>query len=337
LESIYLKTLVEVVRTGSLSRAAEALHVTQPAVSKRIKFMEEQYGCPLVEYVGNRMRPTPAGELVSAKAQALLEIEADLVDSLHLLRGKARVTFACTPAFGVAHLPSILRDFLIACADMAELKFVSSTPNQMLQGLAEGLFDAAVIESCERFDLSGFVMTPLPDAELVFAAAHSVRLPEPLHAVEQLRDTPLYTRREGCCSRTLLEDGLEKAGRSLKEFRRVIVIDDLSVLMDALLAGDGVSFLPADLLQEHVEAGRLRTYRIDGFTCSRQRAFVLAQPEQAGDAVSHLAAAVLRRFDSSAACPAPIQAVSCVAGDPPRGSDAASCSTGADKARPRRR
>jgi DNA-binding transcriptional LysR family regulator len=65
LESIDLKTLVEVVRTGSLPRAAESPHVTRPAVSMRIEFMEEQYGCPLPDCAGNRMRPTRAGEGVS--------------------------------------------------------------------------------------------------------------------------------------------------------------------------------------------------------------------------------------------------------------------------------
>ena len=106
LESIYLKTLVEVVNTGSLSRAAEALHVTQPAVSKRIKFMEEQYGCELLDRSGQRLRPTAAGRLVYEKATTVLEIEAELVSGLHLLSGKTLIAFSCTPSFGIAHLPA---------------------------------------------------------------------------------------------------------------------------------------------------------------------------------------------------------------------------------------
>jgi LysR family transcriptional regulator, transcriptional activator of the cysJI operon len=322
LESIYLKTLVEVVRTGSLSRGAESLHVTQPAVSKRIKFMEEQYGCPLLDYSGNRMRPTRAGELVCAKARALLDIESELVTSLHLLSGKARVTFACTPAFGVAHLPAILRDFLLTCSDMAELKFVSSTPAQMQQGLTEGLFDAVVMESCERFDLSAFVVKPLPEAEVLFAAAPAAGVPEPLTSVDLLCDTPMLTRREGCCSRTLLEDGLRKAGRGLKDFGRVIVIDDLPVLIDTLLAGGGVSLLPVDLLDEHIKAGRIRTYRVDGFQHGRQRALVLAQPQQEGDAASHLVAAVMRHFGSAETGPAVRASENCHACGGPGAADA---------------
>lgn len=317
MESIYLKTLVEVVRTGSLSRAAESLHVTQPAVSKRIKFMEEQYGCPLLDYSGNRMRPTRAGELVYEKARALLEIESELVSSLHLMSGKARITFACTPAFGIAHLPAILRDFMLTCADMAELRFVSSAPLQMQQGLSEGLFDAAVMESCEQFDLSAFVVQPLPDAEVLFVAADSVRIPDPVTCIDVLFDTPIFTRREGCCSRTLLEKGLRDVGRSLKDFRRVIVIDDLPVLIQAIVAGEGVSFLPVDLLVDQISAGRIRAHRIAGFQHGRRRALVLSQPSQKGDPVSHLTDAVMRHFGLATDVPALVASDSCLTCDSP--------------------
>ena len=58
MELLYLKTLVEVVRTGSLSRAADILCVTQPAVSRRIKFLEDQYGYELLDRSGHRLRPS---------------------------------------------------------------------------------------------------------------------------------------------------------------------------------------------------------------------------------------------------------------------------------------
>lgn len=283
------------------------------------------------------MRPTRAGELVCAKARALLDIEAELVTSLHLLSGKARITFACTPAFGVAHLPAILRDFLLTCADMADLKFVSSTPAEMQQGLTEGLFDAVVMESCERFDLSAFVVKPLPDAEVLFAAAPAAGVPEPLTSVDSLCDTPMFTRREGCCSRTLLEDGLRRVGRSLKDFRRVIVIDDLPVLIDALLAGEGVSLLPVDLLDEQIKAGRIRTYRVDGFQHGRQRALVLAQPQQEGDAVSHLAVAVMRHFGSAEGRPALKAPDNCLACDWTETVDAGASRKNANRSGTRRR
>jgi LysR family transcriptional regulator, transcriptional activator of the cysJI operon len=174
MESLYLKTLVEVVKTGSLSRAADTLCVTQPAVSRRIKFLEEQYGCALLDRSGPRLRPTEAGKLVCRKAEALLEIEADLAAKLQRLEGRTRISFGGSAAFGIAHLPAVLREFVLACGDRADLSFALKTPEQLLEGLEEGQLDFAVIERCDCFDLSGWRSFPLPDDEMVVASAPSL-------------------------------------------------------------------------------------------------------------------------------------------------------------------
>lgn len=301
MESLYLKTLVEVVRAGSLSRAAEALNVTQPAVSRRIKFMEDQYGCPLLDRSANRIQPTEAGRLVYQKATTLLDIEADLVAGLHRLGGRTRVSFGSTPAFGIAHLPAVVREFMLTCADRAELKFMSSTPAEMFQGLMEGVLDAAVIESCEQFDLSAFAAWALPDTEVLFVSAPAVDLPATGPTIDQLLGLPLFTRREGCCLRTLLESGLKAIRHDIREFRSLIVLDDLHALIQTVLAGDGVSFLSVDLLGEHLAAGRLRAHAIPGFPHHRKRSLVVNQPVEAVGPIPHLIAAVLAHFGLPAA------------------------------------
>lgn len=276
MESLYLKTLVEVIRTGSLSRAAETLHVTQPAVSRRIKFMEDQYGCALLDRTGSTLRPTEAGRLVYEKARTLLEIEADLVSGLHRLDGRARISFSCTPSFGIAHLPAILRDFMLACADTSDLKFIFNTPDVIFRGIGDGTFDLAVMELCERFDLSPYITFSLPGDEMVFVSGAGLRLaPEP--APDALFSIPLYARREGCCSRMLLEKNLCSVGREFKEFRKVIVYDDLHVIVRSVLDGDGVAFVSRDIVEEHIAAGRLTAHYVPGFTHARDRRLVISQ------------------------------------------------------------
>ncbi len=275
MESVYLKTLVEVVRTGSLSRAAELLHVTQPAVSRRIKFMEDQYGCELLDRSGPRLRATDAGRLVYDKARTLLEIEADLVSGLLHLDGKVRVALSCTPSFGIAHLPVILREFMLACGDHADLKFIFNTPDQMVQGLREGLFEVAVMEMCERFDLTPYSAFALPGDEMVFASAPELAVPLADTDLRTLFGIPLFTRREGCCSRMMLENNLACLGHDLQEFQKVIAFDDIHVIVKAVLAGEGLAFLSRDVLEDHLASGRLRAHHVPGFTHARERALVL--------------------------------------------------------------
>jgi len=296
-ESSYLKTFVEVVRAGSFSRAAETLNLTQPGVSRRIKTLEEQYGCELVDRAGRVLRPTPAGRLVFEAAETLLGVEQNLMSGLRVLGGKAKISFSCTPSFGIAHLPSVLKDFMLACPDSADLKFVFNTPEQILQGLTDRSFDLAVMELCESFDLSEYAVFPLPGDEAVFVSSPSLGLASPETTIAALLDIPFFVRREGCCSRLLLEKNLHAVGHDLRDFRRVIVHDDLHLVVQALLDGEGISFLSRDVLGDHLAAGRLLAHRVPGFHHSRQRALALNRPVALDEASSHFVTALFNHFE----------------------------------------
>src|SRR5438477_3045154 len=74
---VHVRTLQEIARCRSFSRAATALHLSQPAVSHHIRHLEQELGQPLLERVGKRALPTRAGELLLAHAaRAFAELEA---------------------------------------------------------------------------------------------------------------------------------------------------------------------------------------------------------------------------------------------------------------------
>ncbi|MGN6389474.1 MAG: LysR family transcriptional regulator, partial [Burkholderiaceae bacterium] len=91
-----LDTFLEVARTGSVSRTAELLHVTQPAVSMQLRQLEEALGLALVETVGRRLRLTAAGRDVEQSAAAAVARLKELDDIVAEHRGlkKGRVDLA---------------------------------------------------------------------------------------------------------------------------------------------------------------------------------------------------------------------------------------------------
>lgn len=277
MESTYLRTLVEVVKSGSISKASDTLCVTQPAVSRRIKFMEEQYGHPLFDRSGNSLSLTDAGRVVMENAERLLKIERELLAGLDSLTAQHKISFSCTPAFGIAHLPTILKDFMLAYADFSDLKFIFNMPEKVVQGIHAGLFDLALIEHCICLDLAELTTFVLPGDEMIFVSAPSLAIPSPRATLEDLTGFNLYTRSEGCCSRTLLETNLRNISRELQDFRKLIVYDDLHVIIRLTLDGAGISFLSRDIVAEHLDRGRLREHRVDGFRHERQRTLVIPQ------------------------------------------------------------
>jgi len=113
LQVTHLRTLQAIARHGSFSRAAQALNLTQPAVSMQVRHLERALGQPLLERVGKRAFPTRAGELLLAHAdRALRELEAG-VERVQQLRGvvAGRVRLGTSASISIYLLPPGLRRF----------------------------------------------------------------------------------------------------------------------------------------------------------------------------------------------------------------------------------
>ena len=100
METRYLNTLIASVESGTFSKAAELLHITQSAVSQRIKFLEEHFGQQLLDRSGQRLALTPAGQIVFSKAKDILDKEKELLTCLQDSASQKRLSLCCTPTFG---------------------------------------------------------------------------------------------------------------------------------------------------------------------------------------------------------------------------------------------
>src|SRR5665647_286303 len=186
MESTYLRTLVEVVKAGSISKAADTLCVTQPAVSRRIKYIEEQYGFLLLDRSGQTLVPTDAGKLVYENAELMLSIERKLISGLKAIHEKKSIAFICTPTFGIVHLPTVMREFMMEYNDLADLSFMFDMPGNIVEALRDGMYDLAVLEHCECFDLSELSTVALPGDDMIFVSAPVLGLPSGTIAAEKL-------------------------------------------------------------------------------------------------------------------------------------------------------
>jgi DNA-binding transcriptional LysR family regulator len=108
-----LRYFVEVARRQGFTRASESLHVTQPAISKMVRALEEELGTPLLVRERRRVTPTDAGRMVLERAQGILDalrgIEEEVVEVAGLRRGRLRI--GLPPIVGVAFFPPLLAEF----------------------------------------------------------------------------------------------------------------------------------------------------------------------------------------------------------------------------------
>jgi DNA-binding transcriptional LysR family regulator len=166
---------------------------------------------------------------------------------------------------------------------------------------------------------------------MVFVSSPRLGLDADTTDLEALFALPLFARREGCCSRMLLEKNLTCVGHEFKEFRKVIVFDDLHVIMQAVLDGEGIAFLSRDVLGEHLTGGRLVPHHVPGFTHARDRALVLGPHDSLAGPLLEFVKSLFHQFHqpvpealagfpagASAVAPAPHSATGPVPSSPPQ-------------------
>jgi len=271
MDLLNLKTLIEVAATGNISKAASKLCVTQSAVSRRIKTLEDHCGRQLLDRTGSSLTLTEAGRVVLEKAQRMLAMEKELLSSLQSVEEKGSFSFGCTPAFGIAHLPILLKDFMLQNVNVSGLEFIFDMPDKIVKGLKDEIFDLAIIEHCQCLDLSGFETIDLPGDEMVFVSSPRLGLAPDWVSIDALTALTLYGRQEGCCSRIFLEKNLQFIGRDFSEFRQFIVYDDLHLIVKAVTEGDGIAFISSDVVAEQLASGALQSHKFHGFRHTRQR------------------------------------------------------------------
>lgn len=274
METTYLKTFIEVVKTGSLSKAADTLGVTQPAVSHRIKFLEDQYDFPLLNRSGQTLIPTYAGRMVFDKAEQMLAIERNLLSELKSMRGKFYISLVCTHSFGHIHLPTIMRKFMMSHNNMADISYMIDTPANIVEAFGDGMYDLAVLDHCDCLDFGGLSTIPLPEEDLILVSAHTLNISTGEIDIDDLLSQKLFVCRKGCCSRTLIEYNLSKMNKQVSDLKRCIVIDDLQMILQLTREGQGMSFLPRDFVQELIDAGLLREHYVEGFQHHRKRTII---------------------------------------------------------------
>lgn len=185
------------------------------------------------------------------------------------------------------------------------------TPERIVKGLQSGLFDLAVIEYCDHFELGEFSMVPLPGDEVVFVSSRAMGPPAGDVGLEILLEKPLRIRKEGACSRTLLEWNLARIGQDLSHFRRVAVVDDIQATLNAVLHGGPISFFSYGIVRDQVSAGALMVHRVREYQHTRKRTLVWGNGADHCPMLTDFRNAVLDAFEDTgthaltARCPAP--------------------------------
>ena len=247
-------TFLTVCRTGSLTRAAAELHVTQPAVSQHIRQLERHYGCRLFTKTGRGVAPTAAGGLLRRELGAMEGDEGRLRAEIEALEGEkdARppLRLGCTRTVGDFVAPRILADHLRRHPGERLLMRVGNTA-ELVRLLDGGEIDLALVEG--SFDRASFESETFSREPFVAVAAAGARPA----SVTDLLGMRLVLRERGSGTREILERHLAARDLAVGDFAGVIELASIPAIKACAAAGAGVSFLYRVAVADELGAGTL--------------------------------------------------------------------------------
>ena len=278
-----LRTLVAVVEQGSMSAAARALHISQPAVTKQIQRLEQEMEVPLlVRGPQQRLALTPSGEQVLAFAREILAGLESLHEKLALLTGVDRgsLSLAASTTPGEYLLPALLAAFHAQYPRIQVQVTIADTSDvaaRVLSGEADLGFVGAAVER------AGLRLERLVSDEIVLVvpADHPIAGKQrvPLDALWGQR---LVMREEGSGTRRSLEEALAAAGLSLPRENVVLTLGSTHAVLLAVQQGLGLGFISARAAAQRQADGSLACVRLDGLDLTRDL-YLAYLPARLGD------------------------------------------------------
>lgn len=258
-----LKVFETVAKHLSFSRAAEELHLTQPAISTQIKTLESHAGLPLFEQLGKKVYLTPAGTELLFYSRQIIQLFQEAEEALTQFKGISggKLNVSVISA-GDYFFPRLLVEFARRHKGVT-LNLKVHNREELLQQLEENLTDLAImVRPPKELDTVNESFAPHPYV-IVAAPTHPLAKEKNI-PVSRLLNEPFVVREKGSDTWNSMEEGFARR-LDLNQIHIAMEIKSTETIKQAVIAGIGISFLSAHTISLELKAGSLTILDVAGF------------------------------------------------------------------------
>ena len=253
MELYQLRSLVTIADAGQMTRAAERMHISQPALSAQLKALEEELGLTLFDRTSNGMVPTASGQRVIVNAERVLTAAQALLGDARLLKGevagKARIGTLSDPEF------IRLGEFMGAAVErfpLLELELHQEVTGVAMERVAAGEFDASYYYG----ELGNADIAGLPLRDVVYCIAGPAEWSDRLQAAGwdeiaamQWIIPPTISTHHKLAHNLLGKYGVDPS--------KVIEADQEAVISSLVVSGLGIALMREDMALEKMANGEV--------------------------------------------------------------------------------
>ena len=267
-----LQTFLDLCITKNFTKTANNLHITQPAVSQHIKFLEKYYKTKLFLHEGRSLLLTEQGKLlhefvmtVNADSEAIrhrLESEMPEPDELHL----GAITTA-----GEVIMPHVVSEYLKVHPKKRLTMYLSET-EQLLNKLQEGKIDFAIVD--DFFPKSDYESEFLTEDQVICVCSPQHPMADQTVDFKELYSERLIFRENNTSSLKNLQRILLNHNQDLSYFQSQIEIGSINAVKNLVMENAGISFIYRFVVGKELEKGRIAQIHIQNFSSSHYFNFV---------------------------------------------------------------
>lgn len=276
-----LRIFLAVVEHLHFTRAAEALYITQPAVSAAIQNLEEEYGVKLFHRIGRRIEIADAGKLLQLEAQKILDsvtmTERGLRELNNLQRGELKLGTSLT--IGNYWLPDKISSFKRQYPGI----FVNCTlgnAEEICEGTATGIFDLGLVTGEVKPSLKNCLEQEVVGSDrlqIVVGKSHPwfnrAKIP-----LAELPTTAWVMRESGSGAQQMFEQSLQKWGIDPSGLNVILVLNSSEMVKAVVESGVGAAAIPELMVSKEIQLDTLRSIQVIDSTEGSNVTFEIVQP-----------------------------------------------------------
>ena len=258
-----LQVFHTVARMLSFTKAAESLHMTQPAVTFQVRQLEDYFNTRLFDRTHNRITLTEAGERVYEYAERILDLYGEMDNAVREMTGEVSGVLIVGASTTIAEymVPNMLGRFHEKHPSVTVRLKVGNT-DSVVSMVENNVIDLGIVEApvankklqlelCREDEL--VLITP-PDHAL--AEKESIR-------IDEIKEFPYIWREEGSGTREVIHDYLTEAGVNPADLNVIMELGSPEAIKGAVESGIGITIISKASIQKELKLGTVKMIRLD--------------------------------------------------------------------------
>ncbi len=268
--STRLETLLMVAEKQNVTQAAQALSLTQPAVSHHIASLEEELGVKLFKRGKNRLLVTPEGEIVlkyARRARSLYEkMLGELSDEAKDMT-KVRIGITHTSESNI--ITEVLGKYASEEGTHRSITILADTINNLYDMLSDYRIDLAIVEGRPRDPGISALLLDTDYLVCVLSNNHPLAKRSML-TLSDIRRENLILRLPDSGTRNLFVSAIEQMNMTIGDFQVILEVDNIATIKDLIRKNMGISILARSACMDEIKKGKLVVLSVENLSMMRE-------------------------------------------------------------------